>query len=235
MPLSFTPLILAFILSLVYVVSYRISDSIEKYHEYILSIGSGMLLAIIFVEVLPELIEEGNKFLSSDIIALSILIGFTSYHLIEKYTYKHSKRTLETTRIGYLHVGGFFIDNFLEGFVLVLIFSIATNYLIYILFIPLLLGDIAASTTLRHINDKFKLGKIGIILLSSSIFLGAVVGSLLRLNEKTFYITLGILTGIFIYFITRDEIPRGRKGKPLAFLIALIIISTIFLVIKGVI
>ena len=90
-----------------------------------------MLLAIIFVEVLPELIEEGNKFLSSDIIALSILIGFTSYHLIEKYTYKHSKRTLETTRIGYLHVGGFFIDKkcqhiyyFTDNFNITLIFTL---------------------------------------------------------------------------------------------------------------
>lgn len=229
------PIILAFVLSAVYIISNKISTKTEKYHEHILSLGSGMLLAIIFSEVIPELIDVGTKFLSSEMISLSILSGFVGYHLIEKYTYKHVKTSKELIKdIGYLHVGGFFIDNFLEGFVLVLLFGLTTieNYLVYILFIPLLLGDIAASITLRHINDKFRLGKIGLILLSSSIVFGAITGTMLNLGTQQFYLALALITGVFIYFVTRDELPRGRRGKPKIFLIGLLSVLILFFVIR---
>src|SRR3989338_2736124 len=133
------PLALALVLSFVYILSSRFSRHAERYHEHILSLGSGMLLGILFAEILPSLISEGTAFLSPIAISTGILAGFVSYHLIEKYTYKHATSSKEITKdIGYLHIAGFFIDNFLEGFVLVLIFGLAaiTNYLIFLLFIP---------------------------------------------------------------------------------------------------
>ncbi len=230
---AIVPLVLAAILSFVYIGSSRFSRHVEKYHEYILSFGSGMLLAIIFAEVLPSLMKEGTAFLSPVQISIAILGGFVAYHLIEKYTYKHATTSKEITKgIGYLHVAGFFIDNFLEGFVLVLIFGLAaiTNYLIFLLFIPLLFGDIAAAMTLQHINDRFRIHGIGSILMSMSIFFGAVFGIILNLTEKHFYLALAIITGTFLYFITRDELPRGRKGNPVAFLIGLFLLLAVFYV-----
>ena len=230
------PIFLATILAVVYMISHKYADRLEKYHEYILSISSGMLLAVIFVEVMPELIEVGTTFLSAQTIALSMLSGIVAYHLIEKYTYKHAKTDREITKdIGYLHVSGFLADNFLEGLVIVLIFGLTAveNFLAYILFVPLLLGDIAASINLRHINDRFRLGKVGITLLSSSVIMGTIVGLALNLQTANFYIALSVVTGMFIYFITRDELPRGRKGKPLAFLVGLISILLIFLLIRA--
>jgi len=232
------PIILAFVLSIVYIISNKISTRTERYHEHILSLGSGMLLAIIFSEVIPELIDAGTKFLSSEMISLFMLSGFVGYHLIEKYTYKHVKTNKGLVKeLGYLHVGGFFVDNFLEGLVLVLLFGLTTveNLLVYVLFVPLLLGDIAASITLNHLNDRFRLGKIGITILSLSIVFGAMVGSILNLQAQSFYIALAIITGIFIYFVTRDELPRGRKGKPKLFLIGLLSVLILFFLIRRVI
>ncbi len=230
------PLALALILSFVYILSSRFSRHAERYHEHILSLGSGMLLGILFAEILPSLISEGTAFISPMGISGGILAGFVSYHLIEKYTYKHATSSKEITKdIGYLHIFGFFVDNFLEGFVLVLIFGLAaiTNYLIFILFIPLLLGDIAAAMTLQHINDRFKLHGIGSILMSMSIFFGAAFGVILNLTEKHFYIALAFIAGSFLYFITRDELPRGRKGQPLTFLIGLVVVMGLFVLIRS--
>ncbi|MEK6855065.1 MAG: hypothetical protein AABX73_02480 [Nanoarchaeota archaeon] len=226
----FVPLILSVILSLVYIFSYKVSDKMEKWHEYILSIGSGMIIAILFSEVIPDLIENGSKFLSPTAISMSMLLGFAGYHAIEKYTYKHTRKTFVAERIGYLHIAGFFLDNFLEGFVLVLIFILpgTPGYLPYVLFIPLLLGDISASGMLRHINDKFKLKSFGLVFLSSSIFFGALSAIMLDLSKSTFYFALSFISGAFIYFVTRDELPRGRKGKLAVFLISLLIVVGLF-------
>ena len=230
------PLALALVLSFVYILSSRFSRHAERYHEHILSLGSGMLLAIIFAEVLPSLMEHGVKYLSPINISFTILVGFVSYHLIEKYTYKHATTSKQITKdIGYLHIAGFFLDNFLEGFVLVLIFGLAsvTGYLVYILFIPLLLGDIAAAITLQHINDRFRLHGIGSVLMSMSIFFGAAFGVVLNLTEKHFYIALAFICGAFLYFITRDELPRGRKGQPITFLIGLLAVMGLFMLIRS--
>jgi len=221
---------LAAILSIVYLFSYRISKNLERWHEYIISIGSGMVITVIFVEVLPDLISEGVKFLSANAIALSIFGGLVGYHLIEKYTYKHSSKTILRERLGYLHVVGFIIDNFLEGFVLVLIFGLTQidNFVVLVLFIPLLLGDIAASTTLKHLDDRFNLGFIGIAFVSSTVLLGALTAMYLNLSGGLFYSAVGIITGVFLYFVTRDELPRGRKGKPLVFLLAILFTLALF-------
>lgn len=80
----------------------KFSSKTERYHEHILSLSSRMSLAIIFTGVIPELIDIGTSFMSSNAISLSILSGFVAYHLIEKYTYKHAKTSKEITReIGY--------------------------------------------------------------------------------------------------------------------------------------
>ena len=55
------PLALALVLSFVYILSSRFSRHAERYHEHILSLGSGMLLAIIFAEVLDEQACPGNR------------------------------------------------------------------------------------------------------------------------------------------------------------------------------
>ncbi len=229
------PLVLALILSITYLFSYRVSNKFEKQHEIILSVGSGMMMAILFAEVIPDIIEQGPKFLSGEMLGFSMLVGFVGYHLIEKYTYKHTRKTLLSERIGYLHAVGFFIDNFLEGFVLVLIFGLdnITSYIVFMLFIPLLLGDIASSTTLRHINNRFKLGWIGLIFMSSSIVIGALSALFLNLSESMFYVALSMISGAFIYFITRDELPRGRKGKPFLFIVALVVVLSLFFVIRS--
>lgn len=231
------PLVLALILSVTYLFSFRISSRFEKQHESILSIGSGMTMAILFAQIIPDIIEQGPKFLSGEMLGLSMLTGFVGYHLIERYTYKHTRKTLLSERIGYLHAAGFFVDNFLEGFVLVLIFGLEsiTSYVVFLLFIPLLLGDIAASTMLRHINDKFRLGWTGLIFMSSSIMIGALSALFLNLSESTFYIALSMISGAFVYFITRDELPRGRKGKPLLFVGSLIIVLALFFVVRRII
>ncbi len=229
------PIILAAILSIVFIISNRLSPKTERYHEHILSLGSGMLLAIIFAKVIPALIEKGTSFLSPDTISLSILGGFVGYHLIEKYTYKHVKSSAKLEKeLGYLHIGGFFIDNFLAGFILVLLFGLVTlqSYLLFFLFIPFVLETIAISATLRHIAGKFRLGKFGLIFLSLSIFFGAVSGAMMNLQEQNFYLALAIMTGVAIYFITRDELPRGRKGKPALFIIGLATMLALFLMIN---
>ncbi len=230
------PILLAGILTFAYIISDRFSAHSEKYHRHFLSLGSGMLITLIILQVFPQLFGEGVSLLGN-LVYIGVLAGFVIYHLFEKYIYQlTAKRQQLVQELGYLHVVGFLVDNFIDGFILVLLFGLAIfqNYLILLLFLPLLLSNIAESITLRHISDKFKLSKPMVILLALTNVIGAIVATVLNFDKAQFYSTLSVLTGILVYFIVRDEIPSGKEGKPLFFIIGVVIISVIVLSIKPV-
>jgi uncharacterized membrane protein YecN with MAPEG domain len=222
MDIPLVPFFLAGILTLVYIFSFKYASRGEKYHSYLLSLGSGMLISLIIAEIIPVLFVEGSQFLSINVLAFGVLLGFVGYHVIEKFAYQHARsKQMIVKEIGYMHVAGFFIDHVVEGFIIILFFALSAfeNFLIYLLFVPLLIGDVAAAMTLRHTGERFKINNALFSILASGILIGAMFAFFLNLEKQSFYTSLSVLTGIFMYFIIRDEIPRGKAGKPLVFVI----------------
>ena len=69
------PLVVAAVLSIVHFFSAQFSKLMEKYHNYVLSLSSGILIALIFLDMLPE-IFIGQKFLGEKLFLLILLILF---------------------------------------------------------------------------------------------------------------------------------------------------------------
>lgn len=212
------PLILALILSITHFFSKKISKRIEKYHTNIVSFSAGIFITIIFIFLLPEVIQ-GYNIVN---VYLIMLVGFVLFHITEKYLYQHVKNKKVLMKdLAELHILGFFIDHFVIGIILVLIFSIQKQ-LDYILFIPFFLHTVSSSLSLEHIDEKSKTN-INKIILASSTFIGALFATALRLNEVLFYSLFSLTIGMLFYIAIRDMLPKDKVGDPLSFLIGVII------------
>lgn len=225
-----TPLALAFILSLVYLIGNRFFKKTEKYHPHIMSLGSGMLITLIILEIFPQIFTSGFASIGS-FVFLGLLSGFVGYHLFEKYAYRRRQRV---KNLGRLHVIGFGVDNFIDGFILVLFFGLAgiQNVLILLLFVPLLLSNIAEPISLRHLHKGLKLRASTFTLLAFTTVYGAVIGAFLTLNDAQFFFAMSVMTGILLYFVVRDEIPAYPKDRPVFFLVGVIAIALIILSVR---
>ena len=211
-------LIFAPILTFIFIISQEISEKAEKYHQHLLSLSSGMFIAIIFIEIFP-LISQASNVMGNSIFIL-MLAGFTCYHLIVKYTYQHTRGIKREKKIGYIHIVGFFCENFANGFILTILLLSGVSYII---FMPFVLVTIATSMSLKHLNERFKLGNSKYIL-ASSILIGTIVATAMQFSQSELYMILAIMSGFLLYFVSRDMIPRGIYGRPLYFLLGVTLV-----------
>ncbi|MHA1255792.1 MAG: hypothetical protein ACTSPS_09365 [Promethearchaeota archaeon] len=210
----FLVLIIASIMGLTDYFGHKISGLARKNRDNILSLSSGLLIALLFLIVLPSLPLTD----SSEIIFFLILMGFLCMHFIEKSIYKrvtNKKKLLEDLKMA--HIVGFGLDNFLIGFIIATVAK--TDIIIALeLAIPFFLQMLTSSISLDSIdvqlNDRFSK-----ILLSILPIFGAIVGILLELDNLLTQSVLALMLGILFYMIIRDVIPSGKRGRPILFFI----------------
>jgi len=222
--ISYLALAFTFGLALIHLMSKHYHRKIEPYKFHLLSFSSGIFISYIFLIVFPE-IFIGVSLYGHNIL-VSMLSGFVLFHLLEKYTYQHAKtkrRLLD--KIAHLHVLGFFLDSFIVGFTLVFLWDFAPIYgwKAAIPFIPFFFHSLASSLTLQNIDDKLLASNVSKYVLSFSVFLGALCATLFTFSTSHFYIIFSFLMGVLLYIVIRDTIPKGDKGKPVLFVIGIII------------
>lgn len=191
----------------------------------VLSFTSGMFVCYLFLHLLPMLYAETRI----EISMLSVLFGFSLFHVIEKCIYKHAKKTSELKReMKEVHSMSFFIYHLLIGMVLVRLISEGlTNTLLF--FFPLLLITAMGSVSLKYlyaskdIQAKF--------LLSISTLIGALFATLFAIPAAVFTSILGFMIGTLMYTILMDAIPKEREGEPAFFVLGLVLYAAIIMLI----
>ena len=217
-------LTLALSLSFLNYFSHKFSKIFSKYRYKILSFGAGNLIALIFLILLPEIIEKSD----TGIVLLLLLLGFTFFHVLEKFLYQHNRDKKELYReLKYLHQTGFFIDHFMIGFILTSTLSLDSIFRFLIL-IPLYLQTISSSFSLEFMDKKEKT-KFNKIILSSAPFAGAVTSLALHVNTNTQSYFFAFIIGMLLYIVSRDIIPRKKRGNPLLFMVGVSLIILIWL------
>ncbi|TFF83988.1 MAG: hypothetical protein EU552_01920 [Promethearchaeota archaeon] len=199
---------IAIIMSLTDYFGHRISGLAGKNRDSWLSLSGGILTALVFLILIPDLIATNN----SEISFLFILIGFLFMHLAEKYIYQHETNKQELVNdLKRIHVIGFGLDNFLVGFILASILEIDLSVALT-LSIPLFLQMLTSSFSLDSI-DTPKSSLLSKVILSILPILGALLGILLELEQVISNYLLALAIGILFYMIVRDVIPQGNRGR----------------------
>jgi uncharacterized membrane protein len=222
---------LAIILSILHFTSSVFVRFTRRYSPKLLSLSAGILLAILFLEFFPTFSKQTLE--TNYLLFLLPLFGFITFHSVRTYNFKHIKTKKEfRARYRKNHMIGFFIEHFILGLALTLMFS--KPIVEILLFLPFVLLTISSSILL-HIIDKTSKSVKNRLILGSSTLLGAVVGTLFSLDRLLYIGAFGYAMGALLFIVVRDIIPlEEKKGSILYFLVGLII-SVAVLLAKGII
>jgi zinc transporter ZupT len=226
----FIGIYLALVLSLFHFVSELFIKFTRKHISKLMSLAAGILLSIIFIEMLPEFAKQTLEI--NYLLFILPLMGFAAFHSIRAYNYKHIKTKRELKkRFRKNHILAFFMEHFIIGFILTITFK--DPVVSILLFLPFVLLTISSSVLLKIIDKTSKSGAIKLILGSSTI-LGAIVGTLFSFNNMLYLGSFGYVLGSLIYIVSRDIMPAEEKKENLLFFAIGLILTAILLLFNGV-
>ena len=195
----------------------------EKQLPKLQSFSAGIAIAYILISLFPQFTEGVigiSKFLF-----LSVLAGFAAFHVIEKYIYKLTAEDKLMNELAIEDSITSFIYHFIVGIVIVS-FLAQGVYQGFLFFIPIFLY-----TALGTLPVGVPTNKISKIILAASTLLGVLFARLVPAvgNSIVNFVLLGLVIGVLTYTVTRHSIPFGKDGRPLYFLIGVVIYSIIII------
>ncbi len=209
-------------MSIVHYFSERIGIKFKKCNSELASFSAGLSIAYIFLVLFPEFsygISQENRLLF-----VSILFGFGILHLIEKYIYQHYPKAKVLKELALEDSTISFIYHFIIGMIIVSFFNKTfSDGLLF--FIPVMFYT--AVSTLPVNMTKSKIVKF---ILASSTTLGVLFSMFIygsNTHHLAYILLLGFIIGALCFTVIRHSLPNGKKGKPLFFIIGVVIYSII--------
>ena len=195
--------------------------SVERSHAF-LSFAAGTLLAVAFLDLMPEAIEGLEKVRGGDVIETSllfILLGFLIFFAIEKFIlwhHCHEERCTVHTSAGIVLIGDT-LHNFLDGIAIAVAFlvspavGIATTVAIFSHEIP---QEVADFSILLSSGMKKSRALAYNILSSLASLVGAVAAYFFATTiESAVPILIALTAGGFTYIAAADLIPEIHKEE----------------------
>ncbi len=206
------------IISLAGILLLLLKKDLDRFLPFFLSFASGSLLAVAFLDMLPEALTKQN----SERIFLMVILGMLLFLIIEKFLYWHHchQGKKHVHQFTYLNLIGDGIHNFFDGAI------IASSFLIDVRLGVLSTLAIMVHEIPQEISDfvillygGFKKWKAVMmnVCISLTAFAGALVvyfSTIKIQNLENFLLPLS--AGGFLYIASVDLLPELKKEKNLA-------------------
>lgn len=190
----------------------------NKFLSFILSFASGLMLAIICFDLIPEAMEISSIMNVMIGIIAGIMVMIACDILVQKKFNVSSKRNFNTNRLlktGIIVSIGLALHNFPEGLAIGSGFG-ASITLGYSLAIAICLHDIpeGISMAVPMKNGGMKKGKVILYVILSGIttgigaFFGALVGGI---SEQIISMCLSFAAGAMLYIVSGELIPESNE------------------------
>lgn len=222
------------------------SKSKDKYVDFSISLAFGVMLMLIFLDLIPE-IAESLRMSKIYLFILFVILGYVLLKVLDHFIPDHDahKNTKKEVSNNLVHIGilssiALVIHNIIEGMAIYSTVLISASTALVSMIgvgahnIPL--GMVITTTLYQNNNSKSKTLFI-ILLLSISTFIGGLIMYFLNssaVNEMTVGILLSITVGMFIYILLNELYPKlkqkdNRKIKILGLIfgIAIIILTSL--------
>jgi hypothetical protein len=203
--------------------SERFSKFYRPYYNQTISLSAGISVTYIFLELFPTFSERAVNL--NEYLFISPLVGFIIFHFFEKHVYHHYEKKvikkellIEGILISFIYhiILGIIIFNFLNE-------SIEKGLL---LFFPILIFTVVSILSFnRVISIKINL------LLSFSTLIGVIIALFIFSIIDNYVLTflIGFLNGVLMFSVFRHSLPWGREGKPLFFILGIILYSPLII------
>lgn len=218
----------------------HIFENKERFLVISLSMAFGVMVSLIFLELLPESFEIFNEKYSSIISIAMILIfsiiGFLILKILDKFIPDHE----DDDEANLIHVGivssiSIILHNIIEGMAIYNTFNTSINLGILLSIgvglhnIPL--GMVLSSTFYKSLSNKKKSNVI-IFLISTSTFVGGLIMCIFNnvfKNEFIIGLLLSITVGMLVYINIIEILPKLIKSKDKKMIITSIIVGILIL------
>lgn len=220
--IAYLPLLLGLLVGVIEYISRKLDIIHKPYAEKIISFSAGVSVTYLLLELLPLYTEAA--FVISKLLFIAVLLGFIIHHLVEKEIYQHNRKHQLIKKLSLEENSFYFIYHIILGIVLV---TFARQNIIQGLFF---FASILAYTIVSNLPSGSHKSNWRLLLLSSSTFLGTLIGIFLWVNIPLWleYSLVGLAAGVLLFTITRHHVPFGRKGSisyfVLGFLLFMILI-----------
>lgn len=176
---------------------------------------SGLMLAMICFDVLPEALNKGRMDLVFCGMMIGMLMGIWLDDFVEHLEKKNSKMNSKVDRTGIILALGIAIHNLPEGFALGTLAHTdmeSIRRFTLILALHSIPEGIALAIPFKKARTPLMVLVMMAMSLGTMMGIGALLGYLLSgLNAKLISIGLGIAGGIILYIVCGELIPESRK------------------------
>jgi ZIP family zinc transporter len=206
--------------------------------HFIMSFTAGVLLAVCFFDILPEMfnITAGNKLdITNGLIA--IVVGFLLIHILEKSALIHHSHEEEYAShkhptVGLVGAGGLAFHSFLDGVGIGLGFHVNPHVGLLIA-IAVIAHDFSdgLNTVTIMLTHKNTLRKASLFLLIDALtpILGVLSTFLFTIPVNLLQLYLGFFAGFLLYIGASDLLPEAHSKHSSYKMIGLTVLGAVFI------
>ena len=209
----------------------------RKYLSLIFAFAAGSLIAVSFLDILPESIELANEIgFPVRYIMIAVVVSFFFYSLLERFFLTHHMHDHDDHGhiMGPVGAGSLVLHSFLDGVAVGAAFHINTSVgmivALAVIFHDFTDGINTVALMLKN-KQKVKNAVIFLILDALAPVLGIIVTSSLHIPPNILVIMLAVFVGEFIYIGASTLMPETRKdlsiGVVISMALAIILITVL--------
>lgn len=210
----------------------------QKRIHYIMSFTAGVLIAVCFFDIIPEIfdiVQKNNFDVTPPLIA--IVGGYLVIHILEKYAIIHHSHEHEYAdhrhpAVGKISAGGLIFHSFLDGIGIGLGFHInqQIGILVALAVIAHDFSDGLNTVSLMLVNKNSRQNAIIFLLLDAlTPLLGVAATFLFTVPENILILYLGFFAGFLLYIGSSDLLPEAHSKHSSWKMIGLTILGILFI------
>jgi zinc transporter ZupT len=189
----------------------------RKYLPYFFAFAAGSLVAVSFLDLLPESLEIAKNInFPIRYIMFAVVFSFFFYNLLERFFLTHQLENKDSHGhiMGPIGAGSLIIHSFLDGVAIGFAFKVNASIGL-IVALAVIFHDFTdgINTVTLMLKNKNKIGRTVFFLVMDAVapVFGVLATTSIAMSEKTLAIILAIFVGEFLYIGASTLLPETRE------------------------
>jgi ZIP family zinc transporter len=202
----------------------------RRYLQAIMAFSAGLLIGVVFLDLIPEIIELAHSAaVETRTLMLTLIAGFMGIFLLEKLTIIHSEKTHDTPghhhNVGLAGAIGLSFHSFLDGLAIGIGFQAGTE-VGYVVLLAVLAHDFAdglntVTFMLATRNSRWRTILLLVVDASAPVA-GALLAQVLRIDPGILAFQLAFFAGFLLYLGASDLLPHVHERPRFALIFSTI-------------
>ena len=191
----------------------------KRFAHIFTGLTAGTLLAVIFLEILPEILEMQGE---TTLPFIYVIVGFVLFHIAEKVFALHHSHADDHAHHGHAHghiaskktgAIALIIHSFFDGFSIAVAYKISPE-LGFLVALAVIAHDFSDGFNTVTLTERSPSSKKYLLADALAPVLGILAGTVLVLPETFLAPILSLCAGILLYVCTSDVLPEAHCDKP---------------------